>query len=144
MNSYPFYDLFDESYAKLNAVIETVNERHECFVSEMMECDLLHETNPSLSSPTLEISLYDDYQSSLPLELDFMVRVLSTSLEEVIDPAMISIPIVASSLSSTPNDITICDLNLLASPLPLAQCTGLEIGESSKGDVSFVKNDLLD
>ena len=33
VNSYPYYDISDESYAKLNAMIETMNERHEHFVS---------------------------------------------------------------------------------------------------------------
>ena len=38
------------------------------FVSEMREFGLLHETDPSLPIPTLESSLYDDYESFLPLE----------------------------------------------------------------------------
>jgi len=34
----------------------------------MREFGLLHETDPSLAIPTLESSLYDDYEFSLPLE----------------------------------------------------------------------------
>ena len=33
----------------------TMNNRHECFVRKMRECCLLHETNPSPSSPRLEL-----------------------------------------------------------------------------------------
>jgi len=34
-NSCLYYDASDESYARLNAIIETMNERHEHFVSDM-------------------------------------------------------------------------------------------------------------
>jgi len=34
VNSYPYYDVFDEAYARLNAMIEIMNERHENFVNE--------------------------------------------------------------------------------------------------------------
>jgi len=68
VNSCPYYDISDESYAKLDVMIETMNERHEHFVSEMRKFGLLQETDPSLPIPRLESSLYDDYESSLPLE----------------------------------------------------------------------------
>ena len=68
VNSCLCYNVTDEAYARLNAMIETMNERHEHFVSEMREFGLLHETNPCLSIPRLESSLYDDYESSLLLE----------------------------------------------------------------------------
>ena len=68
VNSYHYYDISDESYARLNAIIETMNEQHEHFVSEIREFGLLHETDPTLPIPRLESSLYDDYESSLPLE----------------------------------------------------------------------------
>ena len=48
MNSCPSYDISNESYARLNAIIETMNERHKHFVSEMREFGLLHKTDPSL------------------------------------------------------------------------------------------------
>jgi len=73
-----------------------------------------------------------------------MVYTPLTDLEQVIDPPLICLPFVTSSLSSAPRDTTIGDLTLLASPLHLAQCTGLETCESSKGDASFVKDNLLD
>ena len=88
-NSCPYYDISNAYYAKLNAVIEKMNERHQCFVGKMRECGLLHETDPSSSSPRLEISLYDDYESSLSLEPDFMAHTPLSGLEEVIDPPFI-------------------------------------------------------
>ena len=109
------------------------------FASEMRECGLLHENDPCLSSPTLEVSLYNGHESSVPLEL--------ATLEK--DVPLIFLPFLATSLSSTPRDTTIDVLTLLTSPLPLAYCTRIEIGESSRGessrgDASFVKDDLLD
>ena len=74
MNFCPYYVISNEWYAKLNAVIETMNEQHECFVGKVREYDLLHENNPSPSSPRLEVSLFDDYESSLPLEPNFMIN----------------------------------------------------------------------
>jgi len=65
-NSRPYYDISDDCYVKLNAIIETMNERLECFVCKMRECGILHETDPNPSSPRLGASLYDDYESSLP------------------------------------------------------------------------------
>lgn len=50
VNLYPYYDIFDECCARLNAMIET-----------------LHEIDPSLLSPRLKASLYDDFEFSLPL-----------------------------------------------------------------------------
>jgi len=66
VNSYPYYDVSDELYAQPNAMIETMNEEHTHFVSEMREFDLLSETDPSLTSPGLKVSLYDDCQSFPP------------------------------------------------------------------------------
>jgi len=47
-------------------MIKTMNEQHMRFISEMREYGQLHENNPSQSSFTLEVSVYDDYESSLP------------------------------------------------------------------------------
>jgi len=54
VNCYPYYDVTDESYAGLNAMIETMIEQHTCFVSEMWEYGLLQETDPNLPFPRLE------------------------------------------------------------------------------------------
>ena len=45
MNSCPYYDVFNEAYARLNAMIETMNEQHEHCVSEMREFGLLDKTD---------------------------------------------------------------------------------------------------
>ena len=49
----------------------------------------------------------------------------------------------APSFSSTPIGTTVSALTSYASPLPLAQCTGLEKGEISRGDASSVEDVLL-
>ena len=92
----------------------------------------------------LKVSLYDDYESFLLLKLDFMEHTPLTGLEEVIDPHLVLLSFVAPSLSSTPRETTVDDLTLLASPIPLAQCTKLEMCDPSRRNASFVKDDLLD
>jgi len=109
----------------------------------MRECGLLYEPNPNLSFPTLEVSLYEDYESSFSPNHNFMVHTPLTGLEKFIGLPLISLLLVPPSLCSTPRDTTGDDLTLLASPLPLAQCTGLKTGKSSKGDAIFVKHYLL-
>ena len=59
------------------------------------------------------------------------------------DSPLISLLLVAPSFSSTPIATSVSELALLASPLPLAQCTRLEMGENSSGDVSVLENDSL-
>ena len=56
---------------------------------------------------------------------------------------MTSSSFVAPSFPSTPIGTTVSVLTLLASPLPLAQCTGLETDESFRDDVSILEDDLL-
>ena len=94
----PIYDISDELYARLNAMIETMNERHEHFVGEMREFGLLHESNPSLPIPRLESSLYDDYEPSFPLESNVLDDAPSADLEEMFDPPLTSSPLVAPIL----------------------------------------------
>jgi len=65
---YPYYDIFNESYARLDAMIEKMNKRPEHLISEMRECGLLHETSHSLRTPRHEANLYDDWKFFLPLE----------------------------------------------------------------------------
>ena len=67
VNSYHSYDVFKDSCARLNCLIETIKEQQEHFVSEMREFGLLHGIDPSLPIPRLESSIYDDYGSSLLL-----------------------------------------------------------------------------
>ena len=119
VNSCPYYDIFDACHARFKAVIETMNERRECFVGKIRECGLLHKTDPNPSSPRLEVSLYDDYESSLPLESSFIDVRLSIDLGKVFDPPLTPSSLVAPSLPSKPRDITGGVLSLLSTPLPL-------------------------
>ena len=64
MNSCAYYDVFDECYAKLDAMIRTINEQHEHFVIEMRDYGLLHGTDPNLPFARLKASLFD--VASLP------------------------------------------------------------------------------
>ena len=119
-NSCLYYDISDACYAKLNVIIETMKEQYDYFVGEMRECVLLCEIDPSPSSPRLEVSFYDDYESSFPLKPNFMVDLPLTGLEKVINPPLPSSSFIAPSLSSTPRDTTKHVLILLSSSLPLA------------------------
>jgi len=67
-----------------------------------------------------------------------------TDLEEVFDPPLTSLPLVAPFFSNTHMDTSVSDLTLLASPLPLAQYTGLEMSEISRVDVSVLEDDSFD
>jgi len=83
VDSSPHYDLFDESYARLSVITETMNEQQKHFVSKIRECDLLHETDASLPHLRHEASLKDDYESSLPLCSNFVNDTPVTDGEEV-------------------------------------------------------------
>jgi len=52
----------------------------------MKEFCLLHETDPSLPIPRRDCSLFDDYESSIPLVCDVVDDAPLTDLEEVFDP----------------------------------------------------------
>jgi len=109
----------------------------------MRQFGLLHKTDFSLPIPKLESSLYDDYESSLPLESNVVNDAPSTDLEDLFDPLLTSVPLVALSFSSTSIATSVSDSTLLAYPLPLAQCIGLKMGEISRGDVSVLEDDSL-
>ena len=95
VNSCPYYDVFDESYARLNAMIKTINEQHEHFVSEVREFGLLCETEPSLAFLRFEASLYDDCEYFLLLKSNFINYAFSTSLEDVFELPLTSFLYVA-------------------------------------------------
>ena len=143
VNSCPYHDIFNEAYARLNAMIETMNEQHENFVNEMREFGLLHETDPSLPIPRPESSLYDDYESFLPLESNIIDDAPLTNLEEVLNPPLTYSPLIAPSSSGSPLVTSTTDPTLLDSPFPLAQCMGLEMGEIFRGDVSVLDDTSL-
>ena len=127
-NSCPGYDVSNEEYTRLNTMVEIMTKQHKQFVSEIRECDFLHETNPSLPCPRLGASLHDDYEFFFPLESNVVNDAPLTHLEEVFDPLYLLAP----SFPIAPIDTSVSDLALLASPLPLAQCIGLEVNEISR------------
>ena len=127
----------------LMPMTETMNEPYKHYVSEIREFGLLHETDLSIPILRLEPHLYDDSESSLPLEFNIVDETPLTDLEEVFDPSWASLLFVASSFSSTPIATSIRDSTLLVPPLPLAQCMGLEMGEISTGDVSVLEDASL-
>ena len=59
------------------------------------------------------------------------------------DPPLTPLTFVSPSFSTTPMDTSVSDSILLASPLPLVQCTGLEMDETSRGDATSVEDVLL-
>ena len=128
VNSDPYYDVSNESYARLNAMIEIMNERHEHLVSDMREFGLLHKTDTSLHIPRLKFNLYDDHESLLPLESNVVDDAPLTNIEEVFDHPLSSLPLVAPSLPRTPVSTNVRDSTSLASALPLAQCIGVRDG----------------
>ena len=90
----------------------------------MREFGLLHNTHPSLPIPRLDSSLFDYYESSLPLESNIIDDAPLTDLGEVFDPSLASLPLSAPSFSSTPVVTGVSDSTLLASPFPLASAQG--------------------
>ena len=116
------------------------------FVSELQKQSLYIRPPPVYSNllfARLEASLHDDYNSSLPLKFNCVNNAPLTNLEKAFDPPLTSLPFVAPSFSSTTMDSSVNDWTLFASPLPLAQCIGLEMGVISKGDASVMKGDSL-
>jgi len=124
-------------------MIETMNERKVHFVNEIRDFSLLHEIDHSLYFPRLEASFYDDCESSLPLESNVVNDKPLTNLKKVFDHPLASLSFVISSFSSIPMDTSVSDLTLLASPLPLACCMGLEMGEISRVSASVLEDASL-
>ena len=73
-------------------MIETINKQQIEFANKIWGYDLLHETNLRFSSPTLDVNLCDDGASFPPIEAE---------LEEILDPLLVTLPIVAPSLLNT-------------------------------------------
>ena len=117
---YPYYNISNEWYAKLNAITETLNERHKHFVSEIREYGLFYNTGPRLSFARLNANLHNDCDFTFPLEPNFIVDITFTSLEKAFDPPLTSLPFVAISYCSTPRETTVIDLILCSSPPRLA------------------------
>ena len=62
----------------------------------------------------------------------------STNIEDVFDPPLTTLPLIALSFSSTPRDTIISDLALITSPFFLTQSTGLDMGDLLNGDASVL------
>jgi len=77
--------------------METMKEQQDRFVSEVREFSLLHEIDPSLPILRLESNLYNDYTSPLSLESNVIDDAPLPNLEEVVDPPLTSLPLVAPS-----------------------------------------------
>ena len=120
VNSCPYYNVSNECYARLDAMIGIMNEQHERFISRMRECSLLHETNPSLPYPRLGACLYDDCESSFPLGSNVIDDAPLTDPVEVFDLPLTPLTFVAPSFFSTPMGTGVSALTLHASPLSLA------------------------
>jgi len=63
---------------------------YEHFVCKMREFSVLHATDPSFPILRLESSLYDDCESSFPIEPNVVDDAPSNNLEEVFDHPLIS------------------------------------------------------
>ena len=90
-----------------------------------------------------EPNLFTTLEFFIPQESNVVDDTHLTNLEEVFDPPFTSFLITVPSFSSTPMDTTISDLTLPASPFPLAQHTGLEMGKISMGDTRSIEDDWL-
>jgi len=69
-------------------MIETMNKQQVKLVNCMREYDLSHETDFRVNFSELDVNLCDDGASSLTLE---------SGLEEVLDPPLTTLPLVAPS-----------------------------------------------
>jgi len=67
------------------------------------------------------LNLHDNYESSIPLELNVVNDAPLTDLQEMFDPPLTSLPTVASSFLNTPMDTSVSDLPLVTSLLPSTQ-----------------------
>jgi len=130
--SCPYY-IFDEGFARLNSMIETMNKQQAEFENKMRECNLSHETDLRFSSPKLDVCLCDDDASSTPLEF---------GLEAVVDPSLTTPSLVAPPSPSTLRGNTTFNMTLPAPPLPLAQSTEFEVGETFTVNAGVDEDDV--
>jgi len=86
----------------------------------MSEFTLLHKTGPNLASLSLKANFYDDCESFLPLESNFVDDAPLIYQEEVFDPFLTYLPLFGPSSSCMTIDTSIIASTLLVSPLFLA------------------------
>ena len=114
----------------------------------MREFDLSHETDLRFSYTRLDVNLCDDGVSFPPLEC---------GLQEVLDPPLTTLPIVAPSSPSTFRNNTAFIMTFSDTPSPLAQSIEFEVVETfgistsvdeddtcSESGVVFVRDHDLD
>jgi len=101
----------DEGFAKLDSMIETMNEQQIEFANKIREYDLSHETDLRFSSHRLDVNMCDDGASFHPLEC---------GLEEILDPSLITLLTIAPSFPITLGDNTMFIMTFLNTPSPLA------------------------
>jgi len=97
------YYIFDEGFAHLSSMIETINNQQIEFANKMREYDLSHETNLRFNSPRLDVNFCDDGAFFPHLE---------SRLEEVLDPPLTIVSFVATSsfCASVDEDDLCCEL----------------------------------
>ena len=122
--------------------MEKMNKQQRNFVSEVRDFDLLYETNPSLLSSRLKTSLCDDYEFFHLLESNFVDNATLNGLGEAFDLPSTYLLFVAQSFSSMLADTTVSEFTLLASPLPLVQCMGSEMGNLSQKNLPWLSHVL--
>jgi len=75
VNSCPYYDVSDESCVRLNAMIETMNERQEDIISEMRECSV-YCMRPTLVYLSLGLTLASMMIMSLPFPYSLILLMM--------------------------------------------------------------------
>ena len=99
-------------------MIETMNEQQVKLANCMREYDLSHETDLRVNFSELDVNLCDDGASSLTLE---------SGLEEVLDPPLTTLPLVAPSPPSILRDYTPLCMTYPNPPFHLAQSMEFEV-----------------
>jgi len=113
-------------------MIEITDKQQVQLEIKMREFDLSHETDLTFSSPKLDVCLCDNGVSFPPLE---------SGLEVVLDPSLDTLPLVDPSSPSTLRDNTTFNMLLPDPPLPLAQSTEFEVGETFTVNASIDEDD---
>jgi len=129
----PYY-ISNEDFARLSSMIETMSQQQVEFEIKMREFDLSHETDLRFSAPKLDVCLCDDGASFPALE---------SELEVVLDPSLATLPLVAPSSLSTLRDNTMFNIFLPDPPLPLAQSTEFEVGETFTVNATVDEDDAV-
>jgi len=109
-NYCPYY-IFDEGFARLSNMIETMNEQQIEFANKIQEYDLSPEPDLSSSSPRPDVNLCDDSTSFPPIE---------SGLDEVLNPPLTTLLTVALSYPNTLRDSTAFIMTFLDTHSPLA------------------------